>query len=1099
MAISITGPDGSTFDFPDGTDHGTISSALRKHYGAPQGQGAGQGAVPGAASAANAEPPEVANIRQGFRAQGPTKIGMGNLMGLTDEINSAGAAAIDRAVGRTDDWNERRKQYRSMFKEERETANRQLGPVGSFAADFVGGMAASPFKLAKSASGVVDAVPALPLPTIGKLVPMPQATTAMEAVVNPIVNTARNLPTLMKTGGAYGAVGGYIGSNEDDAASRIRNAGYGTAAGMALMPGLHLGLSTAGSVLPGAAGTARNVFEKVTGTTPPQRAQMAANKQELLDAGVKAEEIYGPFLRPDGGTWLSKSIANSPAGFQRATGAADRHLGALERGLGNELDATGAPRNRFAAADERQKFLDRQVNQYSMAPERIQYAPDEQLAEWADPLTGHLRGGMPPSGGGASRPAGRGPGPSGGGGGGGGGGPGMPPSPSGPPRGPDIAQAYADARRLRYEGKLPSPDAYWTPEESAALKDMWRYTQEKIQHPETLTNWIIRNGGIKDTGGDIAHMLGKANMRPGLINNKSGMDPDSMARHAWESGFIDSVERPTINDLFAHLGDDLSGQAVVRAADRAILDDLVVQNQFRDELGRHGLTARREADFDRLLKQPIPKEMRPTREPSHTEPPPVEPKAETAPTFMKPPLPEVEGRSTIFQEVGPRAEDAPTFLRRRMQVVNPEGGRDVRAPRSDVGRPGRGMDGEALPPEPPAGNPPDRWTPPGEAPPPEAMLTDKDRIAAMYEQQNRLIPGQARGGMGSFRDTHANDQNIVRVIEDIRRNARAEGRLPGDRARMAFWESPAADAIRREVSRHLPSDVVTSLFERVRVAPRQMMRYRTAVRDADTSNPMTRTTTQTWLPRAENALTQDIEARLARLEDGGAALESWRNSNRQYAAWKEQHVAPLKTVIGENVKPEQAMDKLSAAMKGKDLRMIRAYADAHRRGGQQLEGAGALVSHLMEGGVANFVKEYNAFTPAAKAELFKGQAAALRAALDRYARLAEPAVSARDQMSWRRFNTHNAGLGAAYMMFDMTGTVIAALGQYGAARFLSSPTYVNWLTRAAPIVARGGPNAWQSQITVLGNIAQSDRTERGKEVIRGLSRMLTPPPSSTVH
>lgn len=1051
------------------------------------------------------EPPEVTRSREAFRAQGPVKIAMGNLMGLPDEINSAGAAAIDRVVGRTDDWNERRKLYRGAYKDERAKAENQLGWGGTLAADLVGGAAASPFRAAGAIGDkMAPMVPTLPFPMLGAMKPaLPAAQGVTQAVVNPIIETGRNLPALMKTGAAYGAAGGFIGSPEDDFGSRAKTSAYGAVGGAAFMPGLHLGLTAAGSAAPGIAGTARRGFETLTGTSPAQRAQMLANKQGLLESGLKSEEIYGPFLRPDGGSWLSRSIANSPAGHNTITKAADRHLGALERNLSNELDATGASRNRFVAAQDRQKFMDRQVNQYSMSPEQIQFASDEMLRDLARPLTGHLPDRPMP--GNTSGPGG--PGPQGGPGGQpgpGSGGGGMPPSSGGPkPRGPDIAQAYANARQMRYEGKLPPPDAYWTKEEASALKDMWKYTNEKINHPDRLTNWIIRNGGIKDIDGDIASMIGKANMRPGLINNKSGMHPDDMTRHAWESGFLESLERPTPNELFSYLHDDLRGQPVVRIVDREILDDILAQNQFRDELGRHGLTARREADFDRALMQPIPKESRPTREPPKA--PEVSPVAETAPTFLNPPvrpandarlrdtvesIDAINGRSPQY---APSAENAPQFMKRRMQVAQPSEGRDLAVPGRELRAPGRGvrdgMNGEALPPEPPA--PARRLPEPDEVPPPDFSRTDKDRIAAMYEQQNRMIPGQARGGMGNFRDSHAHDAQITRIVEDIRRNARAEGRLPGDKPKMGFWESPASDLIRREVQRHLPNDLVTSLFERVRVAPRQMMRYRTAVRDADTSDPMMRTTTQTWLPRAENALTVDIEARLARLEDGGVALQHWQNSNRQYAAWKEQHVRPLKSVIGENVKPEQAFDKLAMAMKGKDLSMVRSYADAHQRGGQQLEGAGALVSHLMEGGIGNFVKEFSTYRPEAKAALFRGVARPLGQALDRYVALAAPAVRARQQMTWKQFNLHTGGIGTAVMLNSITTSVTLALGQYGAAKFLSSPAYVNWLTRAAPRVANGGPHAWAHQIKLLAAIAEADDTQRGKDVVSALSRLLT--------
>jgi hypothetical protein len=1039
-------------------------------------------------SSGDREPREVTAIREQFRSQGPLKIASGNLMGLTDEINSAGAAGIDRLVGRTDDWNERRKAYRAAFKQERQAAEHQLGGVGTFAADFAGGMAAAPFKLA---NGTGQMVSALPLPAWGAMkAPLPPAANIAGAIARPFAETARNLPTLAKTGALYGGLGGFIASPEDEASARTVNAGYGAVGGAAVMPGIHFGANALASAGQGTAGTARSGFEKLTGTTPAQRAVMEAKRQELLAAGMRESEVYGPFLRPEGEGWAAKGIANSAAGHQVSKRAADRHVAGLERELGQTLDATGAPRSRFTAAQERQAFLDRQVNQYSLPRARVQYADDADLWRWSDPLTQ----GLPrPSPAGPAGP-GNGGGPRDGGGGGGAGmGPGGPvnPRPQPGPRGPALLQRYDETQRVRFEGKLPHPENYYTNDEAATLSEMWRFSRERIKKPQGLTDWIIKNGGIKDPFGDIEAMIGKANMRPGLINNKSGRNPDDLTRHAWETGYIESQSRPTINQLYDHLHSDLSGQPVVRASEQALLDDLLAQQQIAEELGRHGLTAKTERELRRQLLQPQPRITRNT-----AEQPAPEPVAEQAPAFLAPKIPEAPGGRNPLDvgnaATGPTAESAPKFLRRPQptEMMYQRPGSNLPAPpRQDVGR-SRSIDGEALPPqppEPPAGLPPPAE--PGPRPPGyDPALTDKDRIAAMYELSNRQVPGQGKGGMGTAKLPHAVDQDLLSVVEDIRRTARAQRRLPGDDPSKSIWDSPASTEIEKEVRRHLPADLATSLFSRDinNPAPRQMVEYRTMVRDADTSNPMTRTTTQTWLPRAEQALTGDIERRLGALKDDGVALAHWKNSNRQYTGYKEDHAAPLRSIIGEKVRPEQAFDKLSAAMKGKDLGLVRAYAGAHTRAGDELGGAGAAVAHLMEGGIGNFVKEFSSYTAPAKAALFVGQAKPLGAALETYSKLAAPALEARNAMTWYRGGVHNLSVGTAFVLHNMTSAITLALGQYGAARFIASPRYVTWMTRASPVVARS-PSAWQGQLETLGLIAAKDKSELGRSIVKYLS------------
>jgi hypothetical protein len=814
------------------------------------------------------EPPEVAWIRQGFREQGPAKIASGNLMGIPDEINSAGAAAIDRVLGRTNDWNERRKQYRKAFKEERAAAEQQLGGVGTFAADFAGGMAAAPFQFANR---LAPAVSALPLPMVGTLKPaLPPAQTAAQAIMRPAVETARNLPALAATGGAYGVIGGAIGSPEDDAASRGANALYSGLAGTVLGPALHLGLGATGQAVQSGGNLVRGAWEKATGTTPPQRQAAATQLQELIDAGVNPNEVYGPFLRPDGGTWFSRGIGSSAGGYHVSKRAADRHVTALERELGQELASTGAPRAKYTAGDDRQQFLDRMVNRQSIPSEVIENLDDATRAAMAAPLETML-----------------------------------------PPR-------------------QPSP-----------------------QSPPPQT-------------------------------------PHPHERHA-----------PGLNSL------------------------------------------------------------------------------------------------TMYGEAGPLAETAPAFLRRPIGSMGKalqerQGVPPPAAPSNAVGARGRGLEGEALPPEAaqqPRLPPPEQAPPTGAGIPYDPSLTYKDRVAALYENLHREIPGQAKGGLGTVKRPHTQDVETNKVIEDIRRQARAERRLPGDEPKVDWWDSPVRDLIEKEVRRFVPPDFATSLFARDGNHPavRQIMKYRTEVRNADTSNPMTRTVDQTWLPRLEEALTKDRNARLAAIDTktGGQALERAQNADRQYAALKEHHVAPLKPILGDNVRPEQAMDRLTRAMGGKDLTMIRAYTHAHRMARQEIEGAGAVVAHLMEGGVGNFVEKYATFNPAAKAELFSGQARSLGTALDRYARLAAPAVEARSDMRFRPISGHSSALAISYVLHNITGVITTALGQYGAARFLTSPRYVNWLTRASVATGRQ-PSAWDGQLQALLSMAGSDQSELGRDIEKAL-------------
>lgn len=83
------------------------------------------------------------------------------------------------------------------------------------------------------------------------------------------------------------------------------------------------------------------------------------------------------------------------------------------------------------------------------------------------------------------------------------------------------------------------------------------------KEPTRLVSFIRKLGGVRDEGGDIAHILGGSRVRPGLINNATGLTLDEAALRAWEAGYFPEAgeTRPTINDLRDALAEDLNGNA----------------------------------------------------------------------------------------------------------------------------------------------------------------------------------------------------------------------------------------------------------------------------------------------------------------------------------------------------------------------------------------------------------------------------------------------------------------------------------------------------------------------------------------------------------
>lgn len=97
----------------------------------------------------------------------------------------------------------------------------------------------------------------------------------------------------------------------------------------------------------------------------------------------------------------------------------------------------------------------------------------------------------------------------------------------------DRAGLPAELRPLATEA-----DADAALENAMALK-----RQGRARQSQRLWAFIKAQGGIKDEGGEITQALGSARLRPGLINNTSGLDADTLALRAWEAGYFGAVPR----------------------------------------------------------------------------------------------------------------------------------------------------------------------------------------------------------------------------------------------------------------------------------------------------------------------------------------------------------------------------------------------------------------------------------------------------------------------------------------------------------------------------------------------------------------------------
>jgi hypothetical protein len=130
--------------------------------------------------------------------------------------------------------------------------------------------------------------------------------------------------------------------------------------------------------------------------------------------------------------------------------------------------------------------------------------------------------------------------------------------------------------------------------EADAMFQSYQYVRSMRgkSNPQSLADFVIKAGGIKNTGNEVRHMLGHAQARPGLMHEK-GTGLDDMAHRAWEHGFLPQFsQRPTVREFLETLDDDINrGARQVRGTDIGDLDDIRQAGEMAVDLERLGIKA----------------------------------------------------------------------------------------------------------------------------------------------------------------------------------------------------------------------------------------------------------------------------------------------------------------------------------------------------------------------------------------------------------------------------------------------------------------------------------------------------------------------------
>jgi hypothetical protein len=155
-------------------------------------------------------------------------------------------------------------------------------------------------------------------------------------------------------------------------------------------------------------------------------------------------------------------------------------------------------------------------------------------------------------------------------------------TPRPPPDAPTGAAVDAAVAAKLAEGKTVAPVADAGTLEAQALIKEAQKALPAAEKPESLLQFIARNGGLRDDGGELAFMgLDKVGFRRGgngkkeMVIRRDGLSYDEMRAKAEEAGFIVPADRTETfgrteeSDLLAAVETEAKGKPVYRIDDRA--------------------------------------------------------------------------------------------------------------------------------------------------------------------------------------------------------------------------------------------------------------------------------------------------------------------------------------------------------------------------------------------------------------------------------------------------------------------------------------------------------------------------------------------------
>lgn len=340
---------------------------------------------------------------------------------------------------------------------------------------------------------------------------------------------------------------------------------------------------------------------------------------------------------------------------------------------------------------------------------------------------------------------------------------------------------------------------------------------------------------------------------------------------------------------------------------------------------------------------------------------------------------------------------------------------------------------------------------------------------AAYTQLNRQTPTFQRNPLGSrAAGTRTATEGLM---DQLALEMRASGKLPGYREGRLYGDNNMPSEQFLQNARSMFGDDVATrlqaLMERransqFPPGPDGLRALGTAIRRAKQearkpqfpAQPMPERAAA--LARLEGALKEDYYQFMRETGPQGQRLvDLTRNVDSEYGQYIEGLRKPLAKMFGDNVNPIDAVDRIAKAAQDGDLRMLRAYMRVMSEKGDPNRGAGVIVAHLTNNAqtLSDFMKGMSKIPQDSRRVMFAGDRGRplLQAIerLERVARRLEPYEKAIRSGGGIDFtNRANIWVGLSALTHVYPALVLGG-GAVTAARFMSSPRYVDWMLRVS--------------------------------------------------